>query len=108
MIPLGYKENVDNAQILLDAVRTIGNEVSRKDGGIWDCLNYFVSKTENENREDIEILEKAIRSVHTIHSELDKVTKVTKTIIDELENESIKVKEKTYLSKIYNEGDDLK
>ena len=106
MIPLGYKENVDNVQILLDAVRVIGNEVSRRDGGIWDCLNYFVSKT--ENREDVEILEKAIRSVHTIHSELDKVTKVTKTIIDELENESINVKKKTYLSEKYNEGDDLK
>ena len=93
----------DEVETLLETTRYISNEISG-DYGIRENIKYFVRNA--TSKEDITYIENIIKSIGNINKKLDNILDVAKILMDI--QTDINENNKTYYSKIFREGDDLK
>lgn len=93
----------DEVETLLESTRYISNEISG-DYGIRENIKYFVNNV--TSKADITHIENIIKGIGNINKKLDSILDVAKILMDI--QADINENNKTYYSKIFREGDDLK
>ena len=93
----------DEIEGLLKISRYISDEVAG-DNSIRENIRYFVNNT--SSMEDVKHIENIIKCIGNINRKLDDILDIAKILMTK--QEEITEYNKTYLSRKFNKGDDLK